>query len=425
MGTFDKDIQERYLLLLPQLYRFGIKGSAFNKWRFAGYMVEAIFQSIACFYISLGAYYEEVVHTNGRIIPRSAIGVVMAFSSILNANLFIAINTNNWTFFTLYAILASDAILFVWTICYTFIPNSSLEGLMVPIFATPTFYLTILMIVIVANLPRFLALFIIRMYCPSDVQLVQEVQKYNLDSELSEMVESCKRYKCEEKNAKLTIEKVSPTSAQFGIQNEIFENNRRMSSSHGFPRPSVSSIPMQLAQANTRISVISQGLSPLYSTFGLVSSRSSGHLSVHFHDDDSENPDEDERSQVLVLGRNSFWKSDLFSENSESQLAVLKTGKVIRNRGYSFSQSTGVRDVIMGRDHRATSTSSKVTRSKILKQQISTPVIQTSTKLTRNNTAPGRIGRKSASSKIGLLSDIELSDESLKKDSKESLLSND
>jgi len=50
MGLFDQRIQQDIAMNVPELYRYGIRGSFFGLKRFAWYMIDGIYQGAVCFF---------------------------------------------------------------------------------------------------------------------------------------------------------------------------------------------------------------------------------------------------------------------------------------------------------------------------------------------------------------------------------------
>jgi phospholipid-translocating ATPase len=44
IGIFDRDIPERALMQVPELYKYGLEGSLFGLHRFVWYMLDGIYQ---------------------------------------------------------------------------------------------------------------------------------------------------------------------------------------------------------------------------------------------------------------------------------------------------------------------------------------------------------------------------------------------
>ncbi|KAJ3062319.1 hypothetical protein HK102_008812, partial [Quaeritorhiza haematococci] len=92
LGIFDKDLSENYTLYAAPLYIDGIQQKAFTFLDYIIVVLESIYQSLVCFYIPVYAYGESATDSTGHAPLNDEFGILFATCTILNANLFIAIN---------------------------------------------------------------------------------------------------------------------------------------------------------------------------------------------------------------------------------------------------------------------------------------------------------------------------------------------
>ncbi|KAI9140278.1 hypothetical protein BKA69DRAFT_1167692 [Paraphysoderma sedebokerense] len=182
LGIFDQDVPAKYADKAPRLYMYGIRQTVFTGRRFIWYIWEGLYQSAVCFLIPYGIYYNNVVGDHGRPADMLEMGTTMAVAAIVNANLFTALNMQSWTFLNHIAIWGSILLIYAYAAVFSTFEFAPTYGLYQSIFATCAFWLGVLLCSVVCQLPRYAIYYYQRNYYPTDIQIVQEIDKYNLES---------------------------------------------------------------------------------------------------------------------------------------------------------------------------------------------------------------------------------------------------
>ncbi|XP_043706118.1 phospholipid-transporting ATPase 3-like isoform X2 [Telopea speciosissima] len=185
LGLFDKDVSASLSKKYPQLYKEGIRNSFF-KWRVVG--IWAFFS----FYQSLVFYYFVTASScNGHNLSGKIFGLwdvsTMAFTCIVvtvNVRLLMACNSiTRWHHISIGgSILAWFVFIFIYSGIMT--PHDRQENIFFVIYvlmSTFYFYLTLLLVPIVALLGDFLYQGIQRWFFPYDYQIVQEIHREDPD----------------------------------------------------------------------------------------------------------------------------------------------------------------------------------------------------------------------------------------------------
>nr|CAG8507514.1 1340_t:CDS:10 [Entrophospora candida] len=147
LGTFDQDVNAKVSLKYPQLYKRGILQKDFTKSKFWLYVLDAFYQSIICYFVSFGLLQFGQSHANGLSNDGlEDLGTLVAASVIATTNLYVGLNTFNWTW------MAADRIL------YTEID----------------FWMSIALSVIISILPRFVVKYLHKTYWPIDTDIIRE-----------------------------------------------------------------------------------------------------------------------------------------------------------------------------------------------------------------------------------------------------------
>uniref|UniRef100_A0A452GKR4 Phospholipid-transporting ATPase n=1 Tax=Gopherus agassizii TaxID=38772 RepID=A0A452GKR4_9SAUR len=152
-GVLDKDIPAEVLIGVPHLYKSGQKMEEYQPHMFWMNMIDALYQSLVCFYIPFFTYYDSEVDLFSWGTP---ITVIALFTIILH----LAIETKTWTLFhwssCIFSILLFFIVALVYNvscpICY---PPSNPYWTMEKLMGEPVFYLICIISPVVALLPRY------------------------------------------------------------------------------------------------------------------------------------------------------------------------------------------------------------------------------------------------------------------------------
>ncbi|KAI8813710.1 hypothetical protein BJ742DRAFT_672482, partial [Cladochytrium replicatum] len=317
LGVFDQFLTDHYLLYIPPLYR-SQKSLSPNKRCFL-FVIEAVYQSAICTFFPILMCSEDVISPDGRVSGKFELGVLIAINSILNANFFVFMSSSSWNYLNVGAILISNSAVFIWTAIYSLVPASGIAYTGLFVIMNSQAYLCIILVCLLCHLPRFTMYYCIRSWKPSDIHVVQEVQNFGIDVTTSWTKARTNTATNSSKG------KVSPDI-------DLDEANMDIAKSENYDCESPKSFHERLSVYNlhSRSRQIS------------VSSRAPSRF---FNDNASQ----------LNYQRSSVWQSGFISlspsvkdksTRTEGQLTIMNTGKVVRNRGYSFSQSEGAKDII-------------------------------------------------------------------------------
>ncbi|XP_061358473.1 phospholipid-transporting ATPase 1-like isoform X2 [Gastrolobium bilobum] len=171
VGILDKDLSKRTLLKYPQLYGVGQRKEAYNQKLFWLTMADTLWQSIVVFFTPLIAYW-------GSTIDAASIGDLWTLSAVVLVNLHLAMDVIRWNWVIHAAIWGSIIATFFGVMIIDAIPILPGYWAIFHAAGTAMFWLCLLGIVIAALLPRFVVKFIYQYYCPNDIQISREVEKF-------------------------------------------------------------------------------------------------------------------------------------------------------------------------------------------------------------------------------------------------------
>lgn len=176
LAIFDQSLSDKLCLSLPQVYfSQGIKQTMYTDRRFAWYLGESIWHSMVCFFVPYFTYFDTLLY-DGTVSPGLYIGSAMAFSAILCVNLSVALDTKSWTWMSHVSIWGSCLIFAVYTVLYSRIPSTDLNGTISELGSDPAFWLTTILSVLLSLGPRFTNYYIQRMYFYTDNMIAEEMQ---------------------------------------------------------------------------------------------------------------------------------------------------------------------------------------------------------------------------------------------------------
>ncbi|KAJ3109508.1 hypothetical protein HDU97_005165 [Phlyctochytrium planicorne] len=366
MGILDMDITDSTALKFPQLYRADTTFSPFTIARFFCFVLEAAYQAVVCFYFVYFGFAESPTDSTGRILGKAELSVFLSLVAILNANGLVAVNMNSWNILSVAALLLTQVTLFLYTAIYSYFPDSMTPGVLHPLFGSINFWLGVFLISFVCQCPRVAFLYFRRMVFPTDVHIIQEVVSGN--HTLAKVMSK----------GTMVEDDMDPL-----LKSGSFRSSKRVSvAQRPFPDDSnaihedeVEDFPTIVtlrANAEAEAMAAATAAAAAASTADALPSPTSTDLPHDFGPIPRTTKSEPDIPAIAVEVERQFSSGSMYSMASVNRtpvvispppiedallkptenvnmLTVMKTGQMLRNRGYSFSQSPGARDIIMGR----------------------------------------------------------------------------
>ncbi|KAF5737299.1 phospholipid-transporting ATPase 1-like isoform X2 [Tripterygium wilfordii] len=169
VGILDKDLSHKTLLQCPKLYGSGHRHEAYNFQLFWIAMADTLWQSLVLFYIPLYIYKESTIDI-------WSMGSLWTISVVVLVNIHLAMDIQRWVAITHAAVWGSIIATYACILILDCIPVFPNYWTIYHLFKSPTYWLTILLIIVVALLPRFLFKIVRRHFSPSDIQIAQEAE---------------------------------------------------------------------------------------------------------------------------------------------------------------------------------------------------------------------------------------------------------
>lgn len=175
VGILDKDLSHKTLLRYPKLYGAGHRQEAYNLQLFWITMIDTLWQSLVLFYVPLFTYRESTIDI-------WSMGSLWTIAVVVLVNMHLAMDIRRWEIFTHVAVWGSIFITYTCVVVLDSIPVFPNYWTFYHLAMSPTYWVTILLIIVVALLPRFLFKIIYQTFWPSDIQIAREseiLRKHN------------------------------------------------------------------------------------------------------------------------------------------------------------------------------------------------------------------------------------------------------
>ncbi|OAY41708.1 phospholipid-transporting ATPase 1 isoform X2 [Manihot esculenta] len=169
VGILDKDLSHRTLLQYPKLYGAGHRQEAYNMHLFWITMADTLWQSLVLFGIPLFIY-------KGSTIDIWSLGSLWTIAVVILVNIHLAMDVQRWVYITHVAVWGSVIITFACMVVLDSIPVFPNYGTIYHQAKSPTYWLAILLIIVIALLPRFLFKVVNQIFWPSDIQIAREAE---------------------------------------------------------------------------------------------------------------------------------------------------------------------------------------------------------------------------------------------------------
>jgi hypothetical protein len=178
IGFMDQDISDTMSLAFPPVYKVGIRREFYGLGRFLFYMLDGIYQSVVCFFISFFVFYDSAASSAGYAVGLIQMGTLAATIAVINANIYMALRMLHWTWISHFVVWGSIVVYFLFVIIYANLSDSSLAGIVQDLYGLPAFWLAVPLSIVACLLPRYLLDFNMRLFFPRDTDLLREAVKY-------------------------------------------------------------------------------------------------------------------------------------------------------------------------------------------------------------------------------------------------------
>ncbi|XAR55729.1 Phospholipid-translocating ATPase [Bertholletia excelsa] len=169
VGILDKDLSHKTLLQYPKLYGAGHRQESYNMSLFWITMIDTLWQSLVLFYVPLLTYKESTIDI-------WSIGSLWTVAVVILVNMHLAMDIQRWYLLTHVAVWGSIAITYACVVVLDSIPIFPNYGTIYHLVKSPTYWISIFLIIVVALLPRFFCKVVYQSLWPSDIQIAKEAE---------------------------------------------------------------------------------------------------------------------------------------------------------------------------------------------------------------------------------------------------------
>ncbi|KAJ7171938.1 phospholipid-translocating ATPase [Mycena filopes] len=181
LGLFDRLVDAKALMALPELYRYGREGRWFGFGSFVIYMLDGIYQSAVIFFFVKFAYDATTARPDGYSMYQYEFSTTMVIAAVLCVNLFNGLNCNVWTWWVFFAVSLGIVLVWVYTAIYSLISpgwfHTPVFGNDHYLFHSAYFWLCIPLTVCLALAPRYLARAWAFGFQPNDIDILRWIRK--------------------------------------------------------------------------------------------------------------------------------------------------------------------------------------------------------------------------------------------------------
>ncbi|KDN45280.1 phospholipid-translocating P-type ATPase [Tilletiaria anomala UBC 951] len=181
VGVFDRNIDDRVLMEVPELYKRSRKGSYFGLRLFLIYMLDGLWQSAVLYFFYAYMYDTTTPRTDGYSIDLYEWTTAMAIASVLIANLFTGLAARAWTWWIFAAVWFGPALFFVFAPIYAaFNPDMIWTyswGNNYLLYRSAYFWFSGPLCMVASLLPRYLWMLYRTNYLPTDIDILRYVHK--------------------------------------------------------------------------------------------------------------------------------------------------------------------------------------------------------------------------------------------------------
>lgn len=177
IGIFDRNVNDKVLMEVPELYRRSREGQYFGIKPYLICFVDGIYQSVILFFFYAYSYDMTTARSDGYDIDLYEWSTALCIGSVLIANLYAGLNTRAWTWFIFGGVWAGTLVMFCFAPIYAAFPATYSYGNNHFLYQSVQFWTLGFLTCFVCLLPRFLSKSFRQVYYPTDVDVLRYVDK--------------------------------------------------------------------------------------------------------------------------------------------------------------------------------------------------------------------------------------------------------
>jgi len=183
MGVFDRNLDQRVIMQVPEVYRYGIANAWFGLKRFTYYMIDGIYASAVCYFFILYAYDSVSAREDGYDVTIYEFSSVMAVAAVIITNFYQGFNTFAWNWFVLAGVLIGPTLIICYIAIYAAISPgwiwTRLYGFNQYWWPSAYFWLGLAFAFVLSFLPKYFMRYWNENYRPTDVDVLKYISKHD------------------------------------------------------------------------------------------------------------------------------------------------------------------------------------------------------------------------------------------------------
>ncbi|KAF5373624.1 hypothetical protein D9758_000973 [Tetrapyrgos nigripes] len=189
IGLFDRILDYRILMELPELYHFGREKYWFSFRDFFIYMFDGVYQSVILYFFVMYTYTTTSSRTDGYDVYLYEWSTTSAVAAVMVADIFTGMTATAWTWWLVFAVFIGIAIVWAYTLIYSALSPSYewtfTYGLYRLLCESAYFWLVILLVFILSLAPRYIAKAYKSVFAPDDLDIIRYIHKTDPYQDLS------------------------------------------------------------------------------------------------------------------------------------------------------------------------------------------------------------------------------------------------
>ncbi|KAJ6614318.1 phospholipid-translocating P-type ATPase [Mycena sp. CBHHK59/15] len=181
IGVFDRFLDAKLLMDVPELYHFGREGYWFSLRSFFVYLIDGAYQSVIIYFFIHFTYQSPTSRKDGYDMYINEFSTTMALSAVMVANMYTGLMATAWTFWIFFALFFGLAVVWGFTAIYSIISPgyavTVLYGNDHYVLQSANFWLCLLLTFFLAFTPRYLAKAWSFGYNPTDIDIIRWINQ--------------------------------------------------------------------------------------------------------------------------------------------------------------------------------------------------------------------------------------------------------
>ena len=182
-GVLDQDVSEEVSLKYPGLYRVGIRNEYLKPAMIGTWVLNSFYITLTVMVMVFMIHTSSIADMSDGTTPGLwAVGFTLYSCIVWSVNLTLGLTVYNWTWLHHLSIWGSIAVLYLYALAFSSLPidiSTGMHELVFRVFATPSYWLSILLVPPVSLLAIFVYRVCQRNVRPMDHHIVQEIAQHS------------------------------------------------------------------------------------------------------------------------------------------------------------------------------------------------------------------------------------------------------